>query len=580
MKFENELKDFETEAEFNAKEAEEKTAKKMLAEVERYQALVAEKDILNEKWDQQNTLLVERHDRVVEELTEEFSAKLREEVRLRENMKRKLDLGTRESDTIITQMEEDMDLEILAIKEKYELRLAEERDIGLRLKGENGIMKKKFNQLQKDIHEGKEFILTLEGDKKQLRNSIQYLEKDITGLRKELWDRDDTIGDKERRIYDLKKKTQGLEKFKFVLDYKIKELKKQIEPRELDVAEMKKTIQKMDHELEKYHKSNAYLELAISDLKHKLVGVQKDAKVQREVVTRRNSTIKSFQADLHETSRLTMNPKQLVSSINQLYQKHVTTDSVTDKSMDENVEKEFARQRVFLEKTIETLKKKLSKDVNEHRSDNARILSENVQLLKEVNELRRELKHSKAREKALRLGVGSANGSTAVSEMGSSLRATPRATEDLSRTSSNVMPNQSSLDIDLSADVALELEQLRVQLSEAKLGIQIRDARVRDLEASALGGISGGSFSLHEKQLGRDPELEAAALKIQAKARQRLARAKVSKMREEKEEQKAATKIQAVHRGKAARKQVEVMRSEAEAEEPPPLDKEDSLGAM
>jgi hypothetical protein len=32
----------------------------------------------------------------------------------------------------------------------------------------------------------------------------------------------------------------------------------------------------MYHELEKYHKSNAYLELSITDLKHKLVGVQKD----------------------------------------------------------------------------------------------------------------------------------------------------------------------------------------------------------------------------------------------------------------------------------------------------------------
>ena len=45
--------------------------------------------------------------------------------------------------------------------------------------------------------------------------------------------RDETIADKEKRIFDLKKKNQELEKFKFVLDYKIKELKKQIEPREV-----------------------------------------------------------------------------------------------------------------------------------------------------------------------------------------------------------------------------------------------------------------------------------------------------------------------------------------------------------
>ena len=35
---------------------------------------------------------------------------------------------------------------------------------------------------------------------------------------------------------------QELEKFKFVLDYKIKELKKQIEPREMQIANMKDQI--------------------------------------------------------------------------------------------------------------------------------------------------------------------------------------------------------------------------------------------------------------------------------------------------------------------------------------------------
>ena len=50
----------------------------------------------------------------------------------------------------------------------------------------------------------------------------------------------------EKRIYDLKKKNQELEKFKFVLDYKIKELKKQIEPRENDIKAMKEQIQEVN----------------------------------------------------------------------------------------------------------------------------------------------------------------------------------------------------------------------------------------------------------------------------------------------------------------------------------------------
>lgn len=51
-----------------------------------------------------------------------------------------------------------------------------------------------------------------------------------------------TISEKDKRIYDLKKKNQELEKFKFVLDYKIKELKRQIEPRENEIADMRTQV--------------------------------------------------------------------------------------------------------------------------------------------------------------------------------------------------------------------------------------------------------------------------------------------------------------------------------------------------
>ena len=51
----------------------------------------------------------------------------------------------------------------------------------------------------------------------------------------------------EKRIYDLKKKNQELEKFKFVLDYKIKELRRQMEPRENEIKRMKEQIRKASY---------------------------------------------------------------------------------------------------------------------------------------------------------------------------------------------------------------------------------------------------------------------------------------------------------------------------------------------
>ena len=76
-------------------------------------------------------------------------------------------------------------------------------------------------------------------------NQIETLRKDIGGHKREIHEREITIRDKDRRIYDLKKKNQELEKFKFVLDYKIKELKRQLNPRSIEIRELQKQVR--DH---------------------------------------------------------------------------------------------------------------------------------------------------------------------------------------------------------------------------------------------------------------------------------------------------------------------------------------------
>lgn len=51
-------------------------------------------------------------------------------------------------------------------------------------------------------------------------------------MKNELQERERTIKDKQDKIDQYRKQTQELEKFKFVLDYKIKELRSKIGPRE------------------------------------------------------------------------------------------------------------------------------------------------------------------------------------------------------------------------------------------------------------------------------------------------------------------------------------------------------------
>ena len=62
--------------------------------------------------------------------------------------------------------------------------------------------------------------------------------------------------------------------------------------------------------------------------------------------------------------------------------------------------KDYTRQKEYLEKTIESLKRSLKKDAETHRLGNMRIMGEQVELIREINELRKEIAYLKQSQAA------------------------------------------------------------------------------------------------------------------------------------------------------------------------------------
>ena len=73
--------------------------------------------------------------------------------------------------------------------------------------------------------------------------------------------------------------------------------------------------------------------------------------------------------------------------------------------MDTDVQQEYARQREYPERTVASLRYKFHKDQDVHRTDNVKIMQENVTLIKEINQLRRNLSSAKQKERALECEV-------------------------------------------------------------------------------------------------------------------------------------------------------------------------------
>ncbi|XP_035106971.1 cilia- and flagella-associated protein 57 isoform X2 [Callithrix jacchus] len=380
----------------------------LLLEYEKYQELQLKSQRMQEEYEKQLRDNDETKSQALEELTEFYEAKLQEKTTLLEEAQEDVRQQLREFEETKKQIEEDEDREIQDIKTKYEKKLRDEKESNLRLKGETGIMRKKFSSLQKEIEERTNDIETLKGEQVKLQGVIKSLEKDIQGFKREIQERDETIQDKEKRIYDLKKKNQELGKFKFVLDYKIKELKKQIEPRENEIRVMKEQIQEMEAELEHFHKQNTQLELNITELWQKLRATNQEMRRERQKERDLEALVKRFKTDLHDCVAYIQEPRLLKEKVRGLFEKYVQrADMVEIAGLNTDLQQEYSRQREHLERNLATLKKKVVKEGELHRTDYVRIMQENVSLITEINELRRELKFTRSQvydlEAALKL---------------------------------------------------------------------------------------------------------------------------------------------------------------------------------
>lgn len=83
--------------------------------------------------------------------------------------------------------------------------------------------------------------------------------------------------------------------------------------------------------------------------------------------------------------------------------------------------REYANKRRYLENNVNYLRQMLQKDQDVHKQENSRIMKENVTLIQEINDLRKEVRTLEMKLKQ----IGSSDmvlGSTARSKLETSIR--------------------------------------------------------------------------------------------------------------------------------------------------------------
>uniref|UniRef100_A0A8B9LMA5 Cilia and flagella associated protein 57 n=1 Tax=Astyanax mexicanus TaxID=7994 RepID=A0A8B9LMA5_ASTMX len=364
---------------------------KLMLEYDKYHELQLKSQQMQESYEEKLQQLEDSKVHALEKLTQFYEAKIQEKVSALGQDETRQQL--REFEETIKLTEEDGDRELQDIRIRYENKLRKEKETNNKHEDEIRVMKKKHDSLQRELKNKDLEIDKLKLEQNKLEGIIKSLEKDILVLKREVQKRDVTINDKEKNIYDLNSKNQELEKFKFVLDYKITELKKQIEPRENVIKEMKEQTQEMEGELAQFQQKNTQLELTIADLKLKLKATDKEMHKEMQRVRNVEALVRRIKTDLHNCVGFIQEPKKLKDSIRTLYERYVQQSDVVEiVGVDADIQRENSRQKEHLERNVASLKRKLSNDTNVHQAYKVKTMKENAFLIKEINDLRKELR--------------------------------------------------------------------------------------------------------------------------------------------------------------------------------------------
>ncbi|XP_071420692.1 cilia- and flagella-associated protein 57 isoform X1 [Pithys albifrons albifrons] len=430
---------------------ESESSQKLSVENEKYQELEVKSQRMQEAYERQLQNLEESKSTALKELREQYEEKLKEKSVLLEEAKENMRKQLQAHQEMEKQIYEDGDQEISEIKTKYEKQLLKEKESNTQLRGEIGVMNKRLNSLQKELENRNRDIEEMRLEQQKLQGIIKALEKDILALKTEIKERSDTVLDKEKHIYDLKMKNQELQNFKFVLSYKIEDFKKQIESRENDIKTMKGQIHEMEEELERFHKESTDLKLNITQLQQKLKASYHEMHRERQKKQDMETLIKRFKTDLHNCVGFIPDSRKMKAGIRELYTKYVQeSDMVEAEEVDTDLQKQYMKQQEYHERNLAVLKKKMMKDQEMHQAAYMRIVQENVSLIKEINDLRQELKVANTQLQDLRASLR--------------LKKKKKAIQDTA-SSSDLLSSPAILRLnpEMESEKIIEMQQLEIQ---------------------------------------------------------------------------------------------------------------------
>ncbi|OHS96012.1 hypothetical protein TRFO_10184 [Tritrichomonas foetus] len=276
-------------------------------------------------------------------------------------------------------------------------------------KEQTQILKEKSKQTEADLMKSKQAVETgMDSLKKQMqavddiKDRIRKAKQQKETLIRDIAERKKSIDENQIHIEDLTNQNQNLDKHRQLIRDRISEWKKQLEPMQAKQQDVSITHERMKQEMQRYQKNDEQLRLELNELHLKIDAKKAEIDTRTKELEEVKQMTKQFKLEVHGVYQKMLEDevkevkrrKMFAPALAALYRKYVgdeaSSSSSQKKSKLADIQVERNRERDALERNITAIARRINRGNEEHSRQHSRMMEENVMLMTQISEIRRQ----------------------------------------------------------------------------------------------------------------------------------------------------------------------------------------------
>jgi len=365
--------------------------KKVGAENDRYVSLETENITLQCRIDAMRDEAQRQFDAQRQLHSNELAKKIAEKDGEIKKLKDLIEFTQHRYDTMLDQEGIFHDLEVAELNRRCQSEIEQQRLVEYKLKKEQDTLLRGLDTMDKDrtktVEEQEETALV----KANLDKNLQELSAQVENAKQERSEREAVLRGRELEIGNYKQKVSTLNKFKHVLDFRLREVTLSLQPKEQMIAQLNSQLRELEAEFERQLQIQRNMEKVSDQSSEQVTELEKESKRLRIIISEREKQVARFNKDLHELVENEQDVRVWPQGLMKIYKEHVQSAMVAD-GADTLPMQELQRQIAVVERKVECLTLKAKKDEKDGKSDIQTKTHDNSLLIKELTELRIEQK--------------------------------------------------------------------------------------------------------------------------------------------------------------------------------------------